>query len=80
MKSVIPNLVEGMFYMFGAMTSNNFSFFSKEPMINSDFIDQFSNQEDKDLLDQTVIKLKNSGAQKEEIQLSNDKKVTIIVD
>ncbi len=80
MKSLIPNFIEGMMYLFGAMTSTHLSIFSKQPLINSDFIDQFSKQEDKDLLDQTVLKLKNSGERKEEIKLSNNKRITIIVD
>ncbi len=69
-----------MMYLFGALTSTQLSIFSKEPLINSDFTDQFSNQEDKELLDQTVMKLKSSGERKKEIKLSNNERVTIIVD
>ncbi|WP_286760919.1 hypothetical protein [Salegentibacter sp. UBA1130] len=80
MKSLFPNFIEGMMYLFGALTSTQLSIFSKEPLINSDFTDQFSNQEDKELLDQTVMKLKSSGERKKEIKLSNNERVTIIVD
>lgn len=80
MKSLIPNFFEGVVCAFGAMSLSNFSIFAKQPLINSEFLEQFTSQEDKELLDKTVRDLKNSGRQKEEIELSNNERITIVVD
>ncbi len=80
MKSLFPNLFDGLLYAFGVVSTSGSAFFNQRSLVNEDFIDQFENESDRKLLDETVSKLKSSNIKSEEITLSNSKRVTIVVD
>ncbi|WP_298246102.1 hypothetical protein [uncultured Christiangramia sp.] len=80
MKTLIPNILEGMMCVIGAISTRNNSFFSRNSFINEDFVDQFNSDEDRKLLSQTVNDLKLSNEKSRKIKLSNDKIVTIVID
>lgn len=80
MKTLIPSILEGMVCLFGAFTTGRESFFSRNTFMNEEFLEQFSNEKDKELLNSTVSDLKTSEEKSRVITLTNNTQVKIVVD
>lgn len=80
MRNLLNNIFDGMYLVIDSMIKDNNSIFSQRPLINEDFLGQFNNESDRELLNTTVTELKNKNQRKKEIILSGGRKITIVVD
>ena len=71
---------QSMLTLIGAIFTTIIGMVEEKPLYNEDFMNKFSDPEDKDKLDQVVRELKEKGDKKSHtITLKNNDKVTIVV-
>ena len=82
----MPPIIENMRPIIQNMVSVTSSIFStimsmveEPPLYNREFMDKFSDPEDKEKLDKAIQKLKDQKLSEATITLKNDEKVTIVV-
>lgn len=72
-------IFQNMLTITGAIFTTIIGMVEEKPLHNKDFMDKFSDPEDKKKLDNAVQSLKNSEASETTITLKNNEEITIVV-
>lgn len=82
MPPIIQNIrpiIKNMVLVASSIFSTIISMVEEPPLYNREFMDKFSDPEDKEKLDKAIQKLKDQKLSEETITLKNKEKVTIVV-
>ncbi|MCQ9634418.1 MULTISPECIES: hypothetical protein [Chryseobacterium] len=73
-------IVNNMFFLIESLFKTTASLVAEDPLFNKDFMDKFSDPQDKEKLEKMVAQLKADNDNKpHKITLKNNKEVTIVV-
>lgn len=82
MPPIIENIrpiIKNMVLVASSIFSAIISMVEEPPLYNREFMDKFSDPEDKEKLDKAIQKLKDQKLSEATITLKNDEKVTIVI-
>lgn len=75
----MPPIIQNMVSVTSSIFSTIISMVEEPPLYNREFMDKFSDPEDKEKLDKAIQKLKDQKLSEATITLKNDEKVTIVI-
>lgn len=75
----MPPIIQNMVSVTSSIFSTIMSMVEEPPLYNREFMDKFSDPEDKEKLDKAIQKLKDQKLSEATITLKNDEKVTIVI-